>query len=477
MTECTQQSFFFHKAGRREVVARFDGGPISSDGGGVLLREVERRTRIVEQFAACFTDHRDPDRVEHPLGHLVGQRVFALALGYEDVNDHDTLRRDPLLAMMVGDDDPAGQTRRRERDRGKPLAGKSTLNRLELTPVAANERHRYKKVVASMAKIERLLVSLFLQEHEASAGVPTEVVLDVDATDDPVHGEQLGRFFHGYYGCYCYLPLYVMCGDFVLAAKLRSSRIDASAGVVGELARIVAQVRERWPDVRVIVRGDSGFCRENLMNWCESNGVDYILGLAKNARLRRAIGAQLHEVEVQCEATGEPARVFRDLDYRTAKSWSRSRRVVAKAEHLPGEFQGRGENPRFVVTSLSADEVDARTLYEDRYCARGDMENRIKEQQLCLFADRLSCEDMRANQLRLYFSTIAYTLLAALRRRGLAGTELEKAQASTLRTRLLKIGVRVTITARRVWLSLSQAFPLQPLFALVHRRLTLTAGP
>jgi Transposase DDE domain group 1 len=474
MTECTQSSFFFHRAGRRDVVARFDGGHISSDGGGVLLREVERRARIVGQFADCFTDHRDPDRVEHPLAHLIGQRVFGLALGYEDVNDHDTLRRDPLLALLVGDDDPAGQTRRRRRDRGKPLAGKSTLNRLELTPVAANERHRYKKIVASMAKIERLLVSLFLQEHEASAGVPTEIVLDVDATDDPVHGDQLGKFFHGYYGCYCYLPLYVMCGDFVLAAKLRPSRIDASAGVVGELARIVAQVRERWPNVRIIVRGDSGFCRENLMNWCESAGVDYILGLAKNKRLLRAIGAQLHDAKVQCDATGEPARVFRDLDYRTAKSWSRSRRVVAKAEHLPGV---RGENPRFVVTSLSADEVDARTLYEDRYCARGDMENRIKEQQLCLFADRLSCEDMRANQLRLYFSTIAYTLLAALRRRGLAGTELAHAQASTIRTRLLKIGVRVTVTARRVWLSMSQAFPLQHLFALVHRRLTLASGP
>jgi Transposase DDE domain group 1 len=474
MTECTQQSFFFHKAGRREVVARFDGGPISSDGGGVLLREVERRARIVEQFAACFTDHRDPNRVEHRLEHLIGQRVFALALGYEDVNDHDTLRRDPLLAMMVGDDDPAGDTRRRQRDRGKPLAGKSTLNRLELTPVGADERHRYKKVVASMARIERLLVSLFLQEHEASAGVPDEIVLDVDATDDPVHGDQLGKFFHGYYGCYCYLPLYIMCGDFVLGAKLRPSRIDASAGVVGELARIVAQVRERWPNVRVIVRGDSGFCRENLMDWCECHGVDYILGLAKNKRLLRAIGQPMHEAKVQCDATGEPARLFSDLDYRTAKSWSRSRRVVAKAEHLPGV---RGENPRFVVTSLSADEVDARTLYEDRYCARGDMENRIKEQQLCLFADRLSCQDMRANQLRLYFSTVAYTLLASLRRRGLAGTELAHAQASTIRTRLLKIGVRVKVTARRVWLSLSQAFPLQHLFATVHRRLTPASGP
>ena len=474
MTDCTQRSFFFQKAGRRDVVARFDGGCISSDGGGVLLREVEQRTGIVSQFAECFTDHRDGDRVEHRLEHLIGQRVFGLALGYEDVNDHDTLRVDPLMALMVGDHDPTGKGRRRQRDRGKPLAGKSTLNRLELTPVGADERHRYKKIVASMAKIERLLVSLFLAEHEASPGVPTEIVLDVDATDDPIHGNQLGKFFHGYYGHYCYLPLYVTCGDFVLAAKLRTSNIDASAGVTNELSRIVAQIRQQWPDVRIIVRGDSGFCRESVMFWCESNCVDFIFGLAKNARLKRAIGGQLHEAEQHCAATAAPARVFADLDYRTRKSWSRTRRVVAKAEHLPGK---RGENPRFVVTSLSTDDADARTLYEERYCARGDMENRIKEQQLCLFADRLSCQDMRANQLRLYFSTIAYTLLASLRRRGLVGTELERSQASTIRTRLLKIGVRIRVSARRVWLAMSEAFPLQSLFAHVHHRLTCAADP
>jgi hypothetical protein len=401
--------------------------------------------------------------------------VFGLALGYEDLNDHDTLRLDPLLALAVGEeDDPLGEQRRRERDRGKPLAGKSTLNRLELTPVGADERHRYKKIVASTAKIQDVLVSLFLQEHEASLGVPDEIVLDVDATDDPIHGDQLGKFFHGYYDCYCYLPLYVVCGDFVLAAKLRPSNIDGSAGVVTELARIVKQLRRRWPNVRIVVRGDSGFCREHVMFWCESNDVDYILGLAKNKRLGRAIGGQMHEAKTRCEQTGEAARVFADLEYRTQKSWSRSRRVVAKAEHLPGQ---RGENPRFVVTSRPADQIDARTLYEDHYCARGDMENRIKEQQLCLFADRLSCEDMRANQLRLYFSTIAYTLLASLRRRGLAGTELANAQASTIRLRLLKIGTRVTVTARNIWLSFSSAFPLQELFATTHRRLTMPAGP
>jgi hypothetical protein len=378
MTECTQQSFNFHKAGRRNVVARFDGGHISGDGGAVVLREVEQRARIVAQFTGCFTDHRDPDRVEHPLERLINQRVFGLALGYEDLNDHDTLRLDPLLALAVGEeDDPLGEQRRRQRDRGKPLAGKSTLNRLELTPVGADERHRYKKIVASTAKIQDVLVSLFLQEHEASLGVPDEIVLDVDATDDPIHGDQLGKFFHGYYDCYCYLPLYVVCGDFVLAAKLRPSNIDGSAGVVTELARIVKQLRRRWPNVRIVVRGDSGFCREHVMFWCESNDVDYILGLAKNKRLGRAIGGQMHEAKTRCEQTGEAARVFAELEYRTQKSWSRSRRVVAKAEHLPGQ---RGENPRFVVTSRPADQIDARTLYEDHYCARGDMENRIKEQ-------------------------------------------------------------------------------------------------
>lgn len=474
-TECTQQSFRFHKAGRREVVARFDGGHISSDGGGVLLREVERKARVVEQFAMCFTDHRDPGRVEHPLSHLLSQRVFGLALGYEDLNDHDALRGDPMLAMMVGDRDPTGRARRRAQDRGKPLAGKSTLNRLELTPVGADETDRYKKITCSMAKVQRLLVSLFIQEHETCLGVPAQIVLDIDATHDPIHGNQLGKFFHGYYDCHCYLPLYVMCGDFVLAAKLRPSNIDEATGSVGELSRIVEQIRAApgWQNVKIIVRADSGFCRENLMNWCEAHGVFYVLGLPKNARLKRAIGKQMNEAKTQCQATKQPARVFTELQYRTQKSWSKERRVIAKAEHLPGGTHDDDKaNARFVVTNLSADEFAAQPLYENLYCARGDMENRIKEQQLCLFADRLSCEDLRGNQIRLYFSTIAYTLVAALRRRALKDTELEHAQASTIRTRLLKIGVRIAVTARNIWLSLSQACPLQRLFAVVHARLT-----
>jgi len=470
IAECTQQAFEFHKAGRREVVGRFDGGFISSDGGGVLLREVEQQARIVERFAGCFTDHRDPDRIEHRLEHLVAQRVFGLALGYEDVNDHDTLRHDPMLAMMVGDDDPTGRGRRRKRDRGKALAGKSTLNRLELTPTGADESHRYKKTPLSMAKVQRLLVSLFIDEHEASLGVPQEIVLDVDATHDPIHGDQAGKFFHGYYDCYCYLPLYVMCGDFILASKLRPSNIDAAHGVVGELSRIIAQIRAApgWENVKIIVRADSGFCRDSLMCWCEAHDVSYVLGLAKNERLKRVIGKAMHQAKQQCQATGKPARLFEEFQYRTRKSWRAERRVVAKAEHLPGS---RGQNPRFIVSNLPSDQVAGQSLYEDMYCARGDMENRIKEQQLDLFAKRMSCHSMRANQLRLYFSTIAYTLLASLRRRGLRNTELATAQASTIRTRLLKIGVRIRVTSRKIWLSMSQAFPLQALFATVHARL------
>jgi hypothetical protein len=465
-TQCTQRSFFFHRVGRRQVVARFDGGRISSDGGALLLGEVERRTRIIEQFAGCFTDHRNPDLIEHTVQQLVGQRVYGLALGYEDLNDHDALRFDPLLATLVNDADPLGRDRRRPCDRGAALAGKSTLNRLELTPVGADARSRYKKITLNVRRFERLLVSLFLQAYDKP---PEQIVLDIDATDDPIHGNQSGKFFHGYYDCHCYLPLYVTCGEHVLCAKLRPSNIDEARGSVGVLRRIIEQVRQLWPQVRIIVRGDSGFCRENLLRWCEENGVDYLVGLAKNKRLRRAIGKQMHEAQQACERSGQAARVFTDLDYRTHKSWSRSRRVVAKAEHLPGI---RGDNPRFVVTSINAQELDAQTLYEDHYCARGEMENRIKEQQLGLFADRTSAATMRANQLRLALSTVAYALVSALRRLGLVGTALAKAQCSTIRARLLKIGARVIVTARKVWISLSQSFPLQHVFAAAYDRLT-----
>jgi hypothetical protein len=449
ITECNAREFSFQGLGSRAVTARFDGGAITSDAGGLLLREVEAKTGILRRFAACFTDHRDPERVEHTVSELIFQRIFALALGYEDLNDHDTLRHDPLLAVLVGKADPTGQDRRRREDRGKSLAGKSTLNRLELTPVGADERSRYKKVVARHRDIESFFVEMFLALQPTQ---PKEIVLDFDATDDPIHGHQLGRFFHGYYDSYCYLPLYIFCGEHLLCAKLRPSDIDGAAGSVKQLAKIVERIRRVWPTVRIIVRADSGFCRENLICWCEGSHVHYVLGLAKNARLQRILGKEMHEAKLQFEVTGQASRVFKDFTYRTQKSWSRERRVVGKAEHL-----AKGSNPRFIVTSLPAEEFDARMLYEDVYCARGEMENRIKEQQLCLFADRTSCATMRANQLRLWLSSAAYTLLMALRQLGLQGTEMATARCDTIRLKLLKLGALVRTTVRRVWISLSES--------------------
>jgi len=462
-TECNSSYLDFPMVGPRQVLADFDGGDISSDGGALLLRETERLTGIVRQFAACFTDHRNSDLTEHTAEELIAQRVYALALGYEDLNDHDDLRTDPLLATVVGKADPTGKTRRRPRDRGKALAGKSTLNRLELSPVGADKGSRYKKVVCRTHDVERLFVSLFLQAHSRP---PERIVLDLDATDDPVHGHQLGRFFHGYYKNFCYLPLYIFCGDHLLCARLRPSDIDACAGSVKHLKRIVAQIRESWPAVKVTIRADSGFCREAIMAWCEADGVDYVLGLAQNTRLKGMIAAEAEQARVEYERTKEAARVFADLDYRTLDSWSRCRRVVAKAEHLV-----KGANPRFVVTSLSLEDRTAQPLYEEDYCGRGEMENRIKEQQLHLFADRTSTATMRGNQIRLFFSSIAYVLLEALRRLGLTGTELACAQCQTIRLKLLKIGALVLVTVRKVWVKLSSSSPYAEAFRRVHANL------
>jgi hypothetical protein len=438
-------------------VARFDGGNITSDGGGLLLGEVERRTGILRQFAACFTDHRDAEQIEHTVEELVSQRVYGLALGYEDLNDHDELRRDPLLATLVGKADPLGRDRIRSRDRGAALAGKSTLNRLELTRPQTAASSRYKKIVLDGEAVDRLLVDAFVQAHYRA---PKQIVLDLDATDDPLHGRQEGRFFHGYYGGYCYLPLYIFCGEHLLGARLRPSDIDASAGALEEVQRIVGRIRARWPKMRIVLRADSGFAREAIMAWCEASGLDYVFGLAKNARLSRVLGRELHQVKLECERSGRPARLFKHFMYRTRKTWSRARRVVGKAEHLPDK-----SNPRFVVTSLSRDEWDDRALYEDLYCARGDMENRIKEQQLYLFADRTSTATMRGNQIRLYFSSIAYLLLEALRRLGLKGTPFARAQCHTIRLKLLKIGAQVQVTVRKVWVSLASGSPAAAVFA------------
>ncbi len=401
-TECNQATFEFHGLFQRKVKVRFDGGKISSDAGVVLLREVERRTGLLAGLAECFTDHRDPRLIEHTVKELLGQRVYGLCLGYEDLNDHDQLRTDPMLAVAVDKADPLGESRRQAGDRGKALAGKCTLNRLELTGAQVDGQERYKKIAMDGDKIDRWMVDAFVAAQESA---PEEIVLDLDATDDTIHGHQEGRFYHGYYGNYCYLPLYIFCGEHLLCARLRPSNIDACAGSVKELTNIVGRIREQWPDVKIVIRGDSGFCREQIMAWCEANDVSFVLGLAKNKRLINEIASELEQAKQQFEATGEPARVFKDFTYQTLKSWSRARRVIGKAEHL-----AKGSNPRFVVTSLPSDAFDARSLYEDEYCARGNMENRIKEQQLGLFADRTSAVTMRANELRLWFSSVAYTL-------------------------------------------------------------------
>jgi len=454
--------------GGRELVWRFDGGDITSDGGALVLKKVEERTGIVRRFAACFEDYRRPDQIEHPLVDLIMQRVFGLALGYEDLNDHDELRRDPMLAVALGKDDVKGEQRRRKQDRGKALAGKSTINRLELTAPDYDGSPRQKesnqpetkKIVMDPESADALLVDLFLEAH---GQVPDHIILDVDATDDLLYGKQEGRFYHGYYKDYCYLPLYVFCGEHLLCSRLRRSNTDASADSVEELEPLVARIRQRWPAVRIWLRGDSGFCRENLMAWCESEGIDYVFGLAQNARLKKQIEAQMAEAEKQYEQTQASARVFTEFLYATEKTWSRERRVVAKAEHLD-----KGANPRFVVTSLLAEQKPAQELYEKVYCARGECpENRIKEQQLDLFADRTSTAKMWSNQLRLYFSSFAYVLLQTLRRTALAGTELENAQCGTIRLKLLKIGAQIRVTVRKVWVSLSEGYPYATLFARV----------
>jgi Transposase DDE domain group 1 len=451
MTECNQTAFPFEGHFSRRVVAKFDGAQMTTEGGALLLRETDRKIRLLKRVAACFSDRRDPQRIEHGLSEMLAQRIYGLALGYEDLNDHEELRRDPLLGVLAG-----------KRELGEPLAGKSTLNRLELTPAGEPRKERYHKIGYSAEGLDQLLVDVFLEAHERP---PREIVLDLDATDTPLHGEQEGRFFHGYYGHYCYLPLYIFCGEHLLCARLRPSNIDASAGSRGEIERIVRQIRQQWPKVRIILRADSGFCREELMVWCEANRVEYVFGFARNERLRRKIAGPLREAKGEYQRTGKAARVFCEFFYCTRSSWSQRRRVVAKAEHL-----AKGENPRFVVTSLTAEHWPAQPLYERLYCARGEMENRIKE-QLSLFSDRLSTETMRANQLRLYFSSLGYVLLQALRRLALQGTEWAKAQADTIRLRLLKIAAEVRLTARCIWVRYSRAYPWKVLFAAAYAAL------
>jgi hypothetical protein len=449
-TQCSPSLFEFARVEGRDVTASFDAGAMTSDAGALLLGATNRVLGLTRRLAACFKDNRNPIFTEHAVETLVMQRIVGIALGHEDLSDHDDLRHDPVMAVLAG-------KLAASRADCAPLAGKSTLNRLELSKA---EPTRYAKIAADTPAIERLFVDLFLDAHTKA---PSQITLDVDATDDPLHGHQEGRFFHGYYDCYCYLPLYVFCGRHLLAAKLRRSDIDASAGTVEEMARIVGQIRTRWPRVRILLRGDSGFCREALMAWAEANRVDYVFGLARNARLAGEIETEMTAARTAAEKTAKPARRFRDFRWSTLKSWSRARRVIGKAEWTRGEA-----NPRFIVTSLTPAEIDARRLYETIYCARGEMENRIKECQLDLFADRTSTATMAANQLRLWFSGFAYVMLCGLRRIGLAHTQFATATCGTIRLKLLKIGALVRISVRRITVAMASACPCQHEFALAH---------
>lgn len=443
MTECTQSEFEFQAHFSRRVTAGFDGGTMTSDGGGLLLRETDRRLNLLARLAQCFLDGRNPALVKHSVAELIAQRIYGLALGYEDLNDHEQLRQDPVLRVLAG-----------KPDLDEALAGKSTLNRLELSNGTPD---RYKKITYWKDAIDSLLVDLFV---EAFAEPPEQIVLDLDTTDLELHGGQEGRFFHGYYDEYCYLPLYIFCGEHVLCARLREANIDAAAGSRKEVARVIEQIRAHWPHVRIILRGDSGFCRDELMHWCEQQpNVHFVFGVARNERLRRILAPQLAQAAAEYQRTQQPARVFAEFAHQTTTgSWSRERRIVAKAEHLAGK-----ENPRYVVTSLAAEDWPAQRLYEQLYCARGDMENRIKE-QFHLFADRVSAETMRANQLRVYLSAMAYTLVTGLRRLGLKATDLAQAQATTIRTKLFKIGALVRVSVRRIWITMASSYPWQGLF-------------
>jgi len=447
-TECIQAELDLGRWGSRKLVGAFDGGAITSNGGVALLAGADRRLRLAERLAACFTDLRVADAVRHTLPDLLRQRIFGLALGYEDLIDHDALRYDPALAAVLNKP-------------GTALAGKSTLNRLEHAGKIGQDRHH--KLDHDPEAIERLFVDLFLEAHDTP---PRRIVIDLDATDDPLHGEQEGRHFHGYYDCYCYLPLYVFCGRHLLAAKLRSSACDVADGACEEVARIVGHIRAQWPATTIVIRTDSGFCRDDLMTWCEANGVQYVLGLAGNERLVTRIAPELEAAERIARRTGRPARVFAEFSYRTRKSWSRERRVIAKAE-----FTNGAANPRFIVTNVHPAFGSPRFLYETVYCARGEMENRLKECQGDLFADRTPTPTMRANQLRLWLSSLAYMLMCAVRRIGLAGTKLARATCGTIRLALLKLGARVTISVRRVKLAFASSCPDADIFATAARRL------
>lgn len=445
---CNKEGIKFQDSGKQKVIGSFAGGLITSDAGGLLLREIDKTTEIIKKFSNCFTDYRAPNRIEHRVEDLLSQRIYGLALGYEDLNDHENLRYDPLMSVLVG--------------KTGILAGKSTLNRLELTPASASKKDRYQKIVHNPEKIEELFVDIFIWSHEKE---PEEITLDLDATEDEIHGNQEGKFYQGYYQCYCYLPLYIYCGDFLLCAKLRKSDIDASSGSIEEVERITNQIRQKWLNVKIKIRGDGGFCRDEIMSWCESKGYDYIVGLAKNNRLLKEIKTDLELARITYEESGKSARYFSTFEYKTLESWSCTRQVVGKSEYLD-----KGANPRFIVTSLKPSET-GRELYEDDYCARGEMENRIKEMKSQMYAGRTSTKKFRSNQLRLWFSAIAYVLFNELRRVGLKATELANAECSTIRNKVLKLGALIIKSTKQVKIKFAIGYPYSELFKTIFRNL------
>ena len=441
MTECTRQTLRFSRLKRQQIVADFDGGRLTSDGGALLLREVDRRSGLTRALVDCITDPRDPAKITHDLRTLLAQRIFGIALGYEDLNDHLTLRRDTIFAVLA-DQRP---------DPEDPLASPSTLCRFENTVSRA-----------SLARMSEVFVDQFIQSHRRP---PQEIVLDFDATDDPVHGQQERRFFHGYYDHYCFLPLYVFCGDHLLAAYLRPSNIDPAQHARALLKLLVQRIRRDWPRTRILFRADSGFCRWKLLRWCDQHDVGYVVGLARNKVLERRADEYMQTVEDAYQRTGRKQRRFYALRY-AAQTWDRERRVIVKAERLT-----QGPNCRFVVTNLKD---RPHQIYDQRYTARGDMENRIKEQQLDLFADRTSCHRFQANQFRLLLASAAYVLIAQLRRLALADTELAQAQVGTIRLKLFKVAARVVLSVRRVVLHLCSNYPYTSLFNRIIARLVLS---
>ncbi len=442
MTDCNAEPLLFSSLNSQRIVADFAGGRLTSDGGGLLLREADRKLGLTRRLAACLSDPREPAKVVHDQHTMLAQRIFGIALGYEDLNDHDTLRSDPLFSILA----------ERRPDPDAPLASSPTLCRLENRVEAK-----------SLMRMAEVFVETFIDSHRRS---PKELILDFDATDDRVHGKQEGRFFHGYYDGYCFLPLYVFCGDHLLAAYLRPSNIDASCHSRAVLKLLVQRIRQVWPKVRIIIRADSGFCRWKLMKWCENNDVYYVLGLARNSVLESMAESFMQRAEAAFEKTGLKQRRFHELQY-AAASWDRKRRVIIKAERLR-----EGPNVRFVVTNLA--EPTPEQIYDGLYVARGDMENRIKEQQLGLFADRTSCHKFIANQFRLLLASAAYVLIDHLRRTALARTDLRSAQVETVRLKLFKVAARIITSVRRVIFHLSSSYPYQPVFRLAAARLVST---